>query len=217
MVAATILTVETVAAYLKDNLDKLPPGLLVVDPGATDADDHWSVSPILGGNVNYAFRVTIGEKINIFVKQAPEFVAIFGPNGFPLTSERMQHEMDVYAEWRTILGDLGSSRYLPNIYFFDKQYMAVCMEFLDGFELLDHVLVDAAGTMDGLSTIAAGLSDFMGRTHAATHSSKVDAVRKEYLTQHYENRPVGLLCWCVLWTEKDPRCLTHPSACTLFF
>jgi hypothetical protein len=33
-------------------------------------------------------------KDSIFVKQAPEFVAVFGPDGFPLTSARMQQEMD---------------------------------------------------------------------------------------------------------------------------
>ena len=29
---------------------------------------------------------------SVFVKQAPEFVAIFGPDGVPLTSDRMQKE-----------------------------------------------------------------------------------------------------------------------------
>ena len=29
---------------------------------------------------------------SVFVKQAPEFVAIFGPDGLPLTSARMQQE-----------------------------------------------------------------------------------------------------------------------------
>lgn len=33
-------------------------------------------------------------KDSIFVKQAPEFVAVFGPDGFPLTSKRMQQELD---------------------------------------------------------------------------------------------------------------------------
>jgi 5-methylthioribose kinase len=198
MVAATILTAETVAAYVKNNLDKLPPGLVdAIAAAGGDDDDHWSVRPILGGNVNYAFCVTIlGEhnNVKIFVKQAPEFVAIFGPDGFALTSERMQHEMDVYAEWRAILGDHVALEYLPNLYFFDKDHMAVCMEFLDGFTLLDHVLVDSLGVdLPCLSAIAAGLGDFMGRTHAATHSSKMDAERKEYLVKHYENRPVGLL------------------------
>jgi 5-methylthioribose kinase len=118
--------------------------------------------------------------------KAPEFVAIFGPDGFPLTSERMQREMDVYAEWKSILGETLASKYLPQIYYFDKSHMVVIMEFLDGYDLLDHVLVDHAG--DYNANVATCLGDFMGKTHAATHSSKVDNKRKEYLQQHFENR-----------------------------
>lgn len=54
--------------------------------------------------------------------QAPEFVAVFGPDGYPLTSERMQREMDVYAEWKALLGDELTSRYLPEIYYFDSTF-----------------------------------------------------------------------------------------------
>lgn len=64
--------------------------------------------------------------------------------------------------------------------------MAVCMEFLDAFDLLDHVLTDHAG--DYHSDVASGLGQFMGTTHALTHASKVDATRKDYLTNHFENR-----------------------------
>lgn len=195
MVAATILTAETVAAYLKNHLDKLPTDLLDSTEASSTDPSSWVVSPILGGNVNYAFCVAIGET-KIFVKQAPEFVAVFGPDGFPLTSERMQHEMDVYDEWRTLLGDATASNYLPDIYFFDKQYMVMCMQFLDGFQLLDHELVDTNfAVLANLSAIASGLGDFMGQTHAKTHSSKVDAQRREYLTKHYENRPVSVSSW----------------------
>ena len=64
----------------------------------------------------------MGNGKNIFLKQAPEFVAIFGPDGFPLTSERMQREMDVYNEWRAQLGEELASKYLPSIYYFDSKY-----------------------------------------------------------------------------------------------
>jgi 5-methylthioribose kinase len=113
-------------------------------------------------------------------------VAIFGPGGFPLTSERMQREKDVYAEWKTLLGDELSAKYLPTIHYFDKSYMVFIMEFLDGYDLLDHVLVDHAG--DYNANVATCLGDFMGKTHAKTHSSKIDTDRMEYLTKHFENR-----------------------------
>lgn len=64
--------------------------------------------------------------------------------------------------------------------------MVVVMEFLDGFTLLDHVLV-ASGSSHH-AEVAASLGDFMGRIHAATHVSKVGADRAAYLTRHYENR-----------------------------
>jgi 5-methylthioribose kinase len=66
--------------------------------------------------------------------------------------------------------------------------MAVVMEFLDGYELLDHVLVSSECNVH--PNVATNLGDFMGKTHAKTHSSKVDSARKDYLIQHYENRPM---------------------------
>jgi 5-methylthioribose kinase len=103
----------------------------------------------------------------------------------------MQREMDVYAEWKTLLGPELTAKYLPNIYYFDPSYMVVIMEFLDGYDLLDHVLVgDHAGDDNNYQplVVATSLGDFMGQTHAQTHSSKVNADRKAYLTKHYENR-----------------------------
>ena len=41
-------------------------------------------------NILQATDAESGE--SVFVKQAPEFVAIFGPDGLPLTSARMQQE-----------------------------------------------------------------------------------------------------------------------------
>jgi 5-methylthioribose kinase len=69
---------------------------------------------------------------------------------------------------------------------FLEQKMTVCMEFLEGFDLLDHVLTDHAG--DYHPDVATGLGEFMGTTHALTHSQHVDATRKAYLVKHFENR-----------------------------
>jgi 5-methylthioribose kinase len=77
--------------------------------------------------------------------------------------------------------------------------MTVVMEFLDGYELLDHVLV--SDKCDLHPEIATQLGDFMGKTHAATHSSKIDAARKEYLTKHFENRPMRDIQLDFVWTK----------------
>lgn len=178
---AKILTAEAIPSYLKSHLDKLP---------LNGSSNDLKVTPIQGGNVNYAFCVSCDNQ-SIFLKQAPEFVAIFGPGGFPLTSERMQQEMDVYTEWNQLLGPELSAKYLPKIFLLDKSHMVLAMEFLDGFELLDHVLVSpAAGTDVVNAEVAIQLGDFLGRTHAATHSSRIDSSKKDYFIQHYENRPM---------------------------
>jgi 5-methylthioribose kinase len=80
----------------------------------------------MGGNVNYAFCITLKDDRKVFLKQAPEFVAIFGPDGFPLTSERMQREMDVYSEWKGLLSDhSGTAKMLPDIFYFDSTLLLI--------------------------------------------------------------------------------------------
>ena len=120
--SAQILTAETVPAYLMEHIDHLGDDCGISKDVDNDASTTLTAKAIAGGNVNYAFCVT-NSKTNktIFVKQAPEFVAIFGPDGFPLTSQRMQQEMDVYEEWNNLLGKELSSKYLPKIYYFDSK------------------------------------------------------------------------------------------------
>ena len=116
MTGATILTEETVPQYLSDNAKEI---------GVFSPDAKLTAKAILGGNVNYAFCATEeGTGKKIFIKQAPEFVAIFGPDGLPLTSARMKQEIAVFDEWKTILGPELCSKYLPNIYLFDSKWYA---------------------------------------------------------------------------------------------
>lgn len=172
-----LLTVESVPTYLSERCDQI---------NVFSKNAKLKVSSILGGNVNYAFRVVEeGTDNSVFVKQAPEFVAVFGPDGYPLTSQRMQKEIDVYNEWRSILGETLEKKYLPRIYLFDAKSMVFVMEFFEGFDLLDHELV---GNVAVSASIASGLGEFMGITHSATHSSKVSTDRSAYLTTHFENR-----------------------------
>eukprot|EP00558_Chaetoceros_sp_UNC1202_P002548 CAMPEP_0197244124 /NCGR_PEP_ID=MMETSP1429-20130617/9348_1 /TAXON_ID=49237 /ORGANISM="Chaetoceros sp., Strain UNC1202" /LENGTH=275 /DNA_ID=CAMNT_0042704437 /DNA_START=26 /DNA_END=853 /DNA_ORIENTATION=+ len=65
--------------------------------------------------------------------------------------------------------------------------MVFVMDFLDKYTLLDHDLV---GKEVVSNDIAKGLGEFMGKTHAATHSSKVSETRAEYLIERFENRPM---------------------------
>jgi hypothetical protein len=93
--------------------------------GITKEDTILTATAILGSNVNSAFCVTwthttttmpsTTTATTIFVKQAPKFVAIFGPHGFPLTSDQMQKEMNVYSEWKKLLGKSLAQQYLPEI------------------------------------------------------------------------------------------------------
>jgi Predicted kinase len=112
-----ILTENTVPDYLEKHANEIG----VFSPGA-----KLTAKAIVGGNVNYAFCATEeGTDKKIFVKQAPDFVAVFGPDGLPLTSERMNLEMAVFDEWKELLGPELSVKYLPKIHYFDGMFNAI--------------------------------------------------------------------------------------------
>eukprot|EP00617_Octactis_speculum_P003231 CAMPEP_0185781504 /NCGR_PEP_ID=MMETSP1174-20130828/102671_1 /TAXON_ID=35687 /ORGANISM="Dictyocha speculum, Strain CCMP1381" /LENGTH=392 /DNA_ID=CAMNT_0028471513 /DNA_START=13 /DNA_END=1191 /DNA_ORIENTATION=+ len=176
-IPAAILTAETVPAYLKARWSQI---------GCFAEDAVITVAPILGGNVNYAFCATCESTgTSVFVKQAPEFVAIFGPDGLPLSSARMQLEVDIYDEWRAALGPELEAKFLPRIFHFDNVNMVFVMEFFGTCDLLEKQLI-STGTVG--SIIAVGLGDFMGRTHAASFSKLVSPERAAALTTAFENR-----------------------------
>mmetsp|Transcript_6515 Transcript_6515/g.14077 ORF Transcript_6515/g.14077 Transcript_6515/m.14077 type:complete len:418 (-) Transcript_6515:192-1445(-) len=179
---AELLTVDTIPAWIAARASAVPV-LKDIDASALTAEI------ITGGNMNFAFRVTSSDPAvpTIFLKQAPEYVAIFGPDGLPITSERMQKEMDVYDEWRVILGE-KAGEYLPNIYVFDTEQMVTVMEFLEGHALLDAELVSSPGSLH--ASVGSSLGDFLGKIHVATHSSSQASDRLAHLTSYYENRPM---------------------------
>jgi len=173
-----ILTVDTVADYVLKHaaqINVFPP------------DASLKAEAIQGGNVNFAFCVRSSCGKSVFVKQAPEYVAVFGPDGLPLTSTRIQKEVSILGEWKTILGDVAD-KYLAKLYYFDFENKVFVMEFLEGFSLLDEHLVSPKVTPDADNHIATQMGTFMARTHLATHSSKVSAKRAAFLTTEYENR-----------------------------
>jgi len=172
-----ILTKDTVGDYVTQHASQIN----VFPPDAT-----LTAEAIQGGNVNFAFCVRSSCGKAVFVKQAPEYVAVFGPDGLPLTSTRIQKEVAILKQWASILGD-KEEQYLPKIYYFDDDNKVFVMEFLESFELLDRHLVDSPSPSTELS-IAKQLGEFMALTHLATHSSKVSSERAEFLTTEYENR-----------------------------
>ena len=174
---AAILTQDTVADYVTKNASQIN----VFPPDASLA-----ATAIQGGNVNFAFCVRSTDGKAVFVKQAPEYVAVFGPDGLPLTSTRIQKEVAILKEWTTILGD-EADVYLPKVHYFDDENKVFVMEFLEDFVLLDHHLVASPSPATELS-IATQLGEFMARTHLATHSSKITSDRAAFLTIEYENR-----------------------------
>eukprot|EP00565_Helicotheca_tamesis_P005716 CAMPEP_0185725682 /NCGR_PEP_ID=MMETSP1171-20130828/1887_1 /TAXON_ID=374046 /ORGANISM="Helicotheca tamensis, Strain CCMP826" /LENGTH=392 /DNA_ID=CAMNT_0028393873 /DNA_START=23 /DNA_END=1201 /DNA_ORIENTATION=- len=180
MTEGKILTEETVTSYVSEHAS---------DIGVFPPDAVLTASSITGGNVNFAFRVAAkqedGTEKSIFVKQAPEYVAIFGPDGLPLTSDRMQKEYDVYKAWEDILGEKLAGKYLPKLYYFDNVNMVFVMEFFEGFTLLDHDLVEKGVVPNSIAT---GLAEFMGKTHAATHNSKLSDEKVKEMTTSYQNQ-----------------------------
>lgn len=116
--STSILTAETVPEYLSRHSDKI---------GVFDKDTKITTKAIIGGNVNYAFRAVDdnNDAKSVFVKQAPEYVAVFGPDGLPLTSKRMEQEIAVYDEWKVILG--SDTEYLPKIYHFDSKFSLITL------------------------------------------------------------------------------------------
>lgn len=108
-----ILTKDDVADYVSNHYSEInffPPESTLV------------AEAIRGGNVNFAFcvRESGGDRA-VFVKQAPEYVAVFGPDGLPLTSTRIQREVAIMNEWSSILGE-DADKYLPKLYFFDGKF-----------------------------------------------------------------------------------------------
>lgn len=177
MGAANLLTVDTVANYVRAHASEI--GVFSPDDGSLTA------SAIQGGNVNFAFCVRSSDCGKaVFVKQAPEYVAVFGPDGLPLTSARIGREVAVMKEWRKILG-VQAHYILPKLHHFDDENKVFAMEFLEDFDLLDRHLVTSPNPSH---EAAKQLGDFMARTHLATHSSKVSPERAAVLTAEYENR-----------------------------
>jgi len=70
MTDSLLLTEENVPAYVSERSDALQ--------NIFPADATLTAKEIQGGNLNYAFQVTDGNK-SVFVKQAPDFIKVFGP------------------------------------------------------------------------------------------------------------------------------------------
>jgi len=146
------------------------------------SDGELKVREIHGGNLNYSFAVEDAIGGAVFVKQAPGFIKVLGAEA-KLASDRMKLERAAYLEWEQLLGPEISGLYFPRIYSMDDTAMAVIMEFLGSYRLLQESLF--AGVAN--ARVAASLGEVMGWMHAKTHCSKVSPEEAKRLWASFEN------------------------------
>jgi len=167
-----LLTVETAASYVKENLS-----------GVFAETSSLSAKEIAGGNLNYAFVVKDDNDVSVFVKQAPDFIKVFGPEA-KLHKERLELEVKAYKEYESLLGLDLYERHFPKIYFEDYDNMICIMEFLQEYVLLDESLFAGVASLK----VAADLGNFMGTVHGRSHCTRLDADRVKDLTTTFENK-----------------------------
>lgn len=168
-----LLTLDTVCQYVKTQLRDEASAPL-------DVSQELHASEVTGGNLNYAFVVR-DDKNAVFVKQAPDYIKVIGPEA-QLTRERMRLEVMVYQEW--VHRGAEISRYIPRIWKFDDGAMAFIMEFLESYQLLQRSLFEG----DAQKLLAQQLGECMAMMHSRTHCSKLDPAEVSRLTSSYENR-----------------------------
>lgn len=122
--------------------------------GLQGVESIGEVCEIMGGNLNYAWRVElIGNQgvASVFVKQAPGFIKCLG-SGFELYAARMHREVNALRALHHI-----SQRHAPRILFYDDERCIAIMEDLVGFVLLNEELLE--GRID--ARLAADLGAFL--------------------------------------------------------
>jgi len=170
----------------------------------------FQVSKLHGGNMNYSYLVVHTKtNIHLFVKQAPNYVAVLGPNILPLSNQRMDYEYQAYTEWTSLFNkdssfssSPSSSKYVPIMYHFDSEYKIIILEFLQQYTLLDTLLRQSVDTTTSTSSypnkkknhhhsmirIAQSLGTCMGIIHSTTHSSRLSSDRIQYYKETFQNR-----------------------------
>ncbi|GMH82608.1 hypothetical protein TL16_g09315 [Triparma laevis f. inornata] len=180
--ASAFLTTSTVPSYVYSNLSALTE---VFPPSTTPSS--LTAEEINGGNLNYAFVVKNSDSNSVFVKQAPDFVKCLGKEA-KLHKERMELEVKTFETW--LETSPACSPYLPKIYNFDVDTETFIMEFLGDCEMLEHRLITSPTFTPA---IAAGLGEFMGLTHSATHVSKIEfGVAADYFVKFKNEALRGL-------------------------
>ncbi|CAJ1430975.1 unnamed protein product [Effrenium voratum] len=169
----TLLNATTVCDFVAVHMRDLPDAPLSIG-------SQLQAEEITGGNLNYAFVVRDDQGRCVFVKQAPDFIKVIGPEA-KLTRQRMRLEVEVFQEWAR---GAEIARYLPRIWKFDEDAMAFIMDFLGSHQLLQKSLFEGQAE--------AGLSGALGKCmalmHARTHCSKLEPLESKRLAEKYENR-----------------------------
>ncbi len=148
-----------------------------------------SAERLTGGNLNFAFAITVELDIGwgtarteqmFFLKQAPPYIAIFGPEGVPLTQNRIRVEHAAYCTFAKCLKGTTVERAVPAVRYYDDTHRVLVVDFADiCYVELDQQLGTATlSDCDeevrravNLGGVGHAIGCFLGHLHAATHAS----------------------------------------------
>lgn len=148
--------------------------------------ESMEASEITGGNMNYAWRVSLPssssssqqqQQHSVFVKQAPDYIKCLGED-FGLTSQRMHREVEALRAMADI-----SEKHVPRVLHFDAERCVAILEDLAGFELLSRELME--GRVD--ASIAADLGKFLRLAADSTFSDNDEM--KQITTEYVFTKP----------------------------
>jgi 5-methylthioribose kinase len=159
---ATLLTCETVGPYAAA-LD------LVSSAAAPVAVE------IEGGNLNYAFRVTLSSTTSVFVKQAPGFIKCLGPE-YTLASARIAVEVDALRCFATYAG----AEFVPAVLHFDEDRAVAVLEDLRDRVLLSEALAESTAAVAEAHGAALGV--FAARLHEKS-AAGLDELKERFANE----------------------------------
>ncbi|MHB1289062.1 S-methyl-5-thioribose kinase [Georgenia sp.] len=149
------LTVDTVADYVR-----FRPGLA----GAVDPDRLTAVEEIGDGNLNLVFRLQDDDGARLILKQALPYVRMTG-DGWPMTPERAQHEVDSLRAHHGLTPDL-----VVEVLDYNPERFIIAMEDLSEHYVWRHALNQGL-VHDGA---AAAVGTFVGALAFGTSAFGMD-------------------------------------------
>ena len=130
---------------------------------------------IEGGNLNYAFRVTLSSTTSVFVKQAPGFIKCLGPE-YALTSGRIAVEVDALRCFATYAG----AEFVPAVLHFDEERAVAVLEDLHDRVLLSEALAESTAAVAEAHGAALGV--FAARLHEKS-AAALDELKERFANE----------------------------------